>query len=200
MKKKEKLYYNNRIINYMFNDNFIEVPVFYNNIGKSIRFSLESKLEQRKYKLITNLFDDIFYKYGDMIIIVFGDTDPKHRIFRDINPKLAKKYFKSFSLKKITKKVYYKTKKNPDYFVIDSPFYIAYLSKVSDFNINKYLKELYESNIDVNIVFLEVKHGVAIHFYDDRGFDIVCEDKEFAKYLYKKYKDDIMSCNINFID
>ena len=59
-------------------------------------------------------------------------------------------------------------------------------------------KDLYENNLDVNIVFLEVRHGVAIHFYDDRGFDLVCEDKEFAKYLYDKYKDDIMECNIDF--
>ena len=72
------------------------------------------------------------------------------------------------------------------------------MSKVLDFIFNKYLNHLYEEERTVELVFLEVRKGVALHFYDDRGFDIVCEDKEFAKYLYDKYQEDIMECNIDF--
>ena len=35
---------------------------------------------------------------------------------------------------------------------------------------------------------------------DTMLFDIVFEDKIFAKYLYEKYKEDVMMCNINFND
>lgn len=197
MKKLKRLYYKDRIKKYLFNDNFIEVPVFYNNDGKSIRFLLESKLESRKYELITGIIYDVFYKYGSMISVGFGDKGPNHGLFRGISPKLMKKYYKKYSLKRLVK-AYYVSRLDPTYVTIDRPYYIAYYSKTSDFNIDKYLKDLYENNLDVNIVFLEVRHGVAIHFYDDRGFDLVCEDKEFAKYLYDKYKDDIMECNIDF--
>ena len=38
---------------------------------------------------------------------------------------------------------------------------------------------MYESERSVGLVFLEVRKGVAIHFYDDRGFDVVCEVMEF---------------------
>lgn len=189
MKKTKKLYYIDKIPKYMFEDNFIECPLFYNNEGKSIRFLLESKLEQRKYELITNVFYDVFYKYGDMVCVAFGD--------KGYNMSGVKKYFKIFSLKKITKK-FYNSKLDPKYFVINKPFYIAYVSKVSDFKIDKYLKDLYETQLEADLVFLEVSSGIALHFYDYRGFDIVCEDKEFAKYLYDKYKEDIMECNIIF--
>ena len=189
MKKIKKLYYIDKIPKYMFEDNFIECPLFYNNEGKSIRFLLESKLEQRKYELITNVFYDVFYKYGDMVCVAFGD--------KGSNMSGVKKYFKIFSFKKITKKIY-NSKLDPKYFVINKPFYIAYVSKVSDFKIDKYLKDLYEAQLEADLVFLEVSSGIALHFYDYRGFDIVCEDKEFAKYLYDKYKEDIMECNIIF--
>lgn len=189
MKKIDKLYYKNKIIDYMFNDNFIECPLFYNNTGKSIRFLLEGKLEQKKYDLIINVFYDIFYKFGNMVCVSFGD--------KGVDTSVIKKYYRILSLKKIVK-VFYNSKLDPDYFVINKPFYIAYLSKVLDFNINKYLRDLYEDNLDADLVFLNVRHGVALHFYDDRGFDIVCEDKEFAKYLYDKYQEDIMECNIDF--
>lgn len=57
---------------------------------------------------------------------------------------------------------------------------------------------MYESERSADLVFLEVRKGVAIHFYDDRGFDVVCEDMEFSKYLVEKYREDILECNIDF--
>lgn len=45
---------------------------------------------------------------------------------------------------------------------------------------------MYQSERSADLVFLEVRKGVAIHFYDDRGFDVVCEDMEFSKYLVEK--------------
>ena len=68
-----KLYYRNKIKQITFKENWIEQPLFYNNSNKSIRFLLESKLEQRKYDLIKNVFFDIFYEYGNMITLVYAD-------------------------------------------------------------------------------------------------------------------------------
>lgn len=189
MKKLKKLYYQDRIKEIMFEGNWIEVPLFYNNNGKSIRFLLESKLEQKKYDLISNVFYDIFYKYGDIIVMAHGD--------RGINHRNVKEYFKFNSLRRIIK-IHYNSKLDPKWVVLKKPYCVAYLSKVLDFKFNKYLKHLYEEERTVELVFLEVRKGVALHFYDDRGFDIVCEDKEFAKYLYDKYQEDIMECNIDF--
>lgn len=191
MKKIKKSYYKDRIQSIMFEENWIEVPLFYNNAGKSIRFLLESKLEQDKYNLIINILYDVFYKYGDIIIIAFGDKGINHRGVYD--------YFKLFSLKKMFKK-HYESKLDPTWVCFEKPYYVSYLSKMSKFKINKYLKHLYDCQNTVELILLNVRKGVAIHFYDDRGFDIVCEDKIFAKYLFEKYKKDVMKCNINFND
>lgn len=74
-----KLYYRNKIKQITFKENWIEQPLFYNNPNKSIRFLLESKLEQRKYDLIKNVFFDIFYEYGNMITLVYADKGINHR-------------------------------------------------------------------------------------------------------------------------
>ena len=104
----------------------------------------------------------------NLVCVSFGD--------KGVKTSIIKKYYRKLSLKKIVK-VFYNSKLDSNYFVINKPFYTAYLSKVLDFNINKYLRDLYEGNLDADIVFLNVRHGVALHFYDDRGFDIVFEDK-----------------------
>ena len=57
---------------------------------------------------------------------------------------------------------------------------------------------MYESERSADLVFLEIRKGVVIHFHEDRGFDVVCEDMEFAKYLVERYREDILECNIDF--
>ena len=114
-----KLYYQNKIKEITFKDNWIEQPLFYNNPNKSIRFLLESKLEQRKYDLIKNVFFDIFYEYGNMITLVYAD--------KGINHRKIKEYFKYNSLKKMLKE-YYNSKLDPTWLVINKPYYVAYLS------------------------------------------------------------------------
>lgn len=64
-----------RLERYLFEDNWIEPPVYHNNKGKTIRFDLESNSEMEVVKLIDNVFNDIFSIYGDIFVVFYGSED-----------------------------------------------------------------------------------------------------------------------------
>ena len=45
---------------FIFDRNWLEPPLFYNNNGKVLRFDLVSKPENESYRKICDVFDDLF--------------------------------------------------------------------------------------------------------------------------------------------
>ena len=168
--------YKERIDEFLFKKNWIEAPVYYNNKGKVLRFDLLSKSETGSVKFIKNIFDDVFYIDNEMIIIFYGTKLNSWR--------KGKKYFKFLSLKKIFVTKY---ESKIDDMQDEDPYIVACLSKVNKFKFSKYLVDYLADKQSCQIAFISLKKGVALQMYDSRGFDLLSVDKDFLKFLYKKY-------------
>lgn len=177
--------YKERIENFIFNNNWIEPPLYYNNMGKTLRFDLESKSEKESILLIKNIFNDIFFENSKMFIIFYGS--------KYVHWQKGKKYIKLFKFKKILKKNF--VSKNDDYDIEDLNYVVVGMIRTKNFKFNHYIKDYLEDEQTCQIALISLKKGVALNLYDSRGFDVLSLDKNFLKMLFKKYEKDIIEYN-----
>lgn len=67
-----KFEYNDILKEYLFKNNWIEAPLYYNNPGKTLRFDLISKPETESAEKIFSVFDDLFTDGSDMFVVFYG--------------------------------------------------------------------------------------------------------------------------------
>ncbi len=182
--KKVNYNYKDRIEKFLFETNWIEIPLYFNNFGKTIRFDVESKPESEKVELIKTVFNDLFHENGNLFVIFYGSTN--------CNWRAGKKYFKRFSLKKITRKKYSSRDEDP----ADENYYIvACLVRKRAFKFYKFISDYLEDDQKCQLAFANLRNGSAVQFYDCRGFDLFSEDKDFLKELYYKHEKHILEFN-----
>lgn len=179
---KSKIEYSNEsFLSFIFDRNWIEPPLFYNNKGKVLRFDLVSKPESESYQKICNFFDDLFAEGSYMYIVFYGT--------KNINWKNGKNYFKLFSLKKLFNKYYVSRE---DDLEDEQPYVVICQAKKSDFKIKKYLTDYLRGEQNACMIFISRKKSSALHFYDNRGFDFLSEDKNFLQLMFDRYQDYII--------
>lgn len=179
---KSKIEYSNESFeSFIFDRNWVEPPLLYNNKGKVLRFDLVSKPEGESYRKIREFFDDLFTE-GSYIYIVFYGAN-------DYSWKSGKKYFKLFSLKKLFKK-FYATR--DDDFKDENPYIVVCKTRIEYFKIKKYFIDYLRGDQQSCMVFISRKKSSALHFYDNRGFDFLSEDESFLCLMKNKYADYIL--------
>lgn len=145
---------------------------------------MESKSETRGVKLIESICDDVFFETSDLLVVFYGCTGVPWR--------RGKRYFKKFSCKKIFRSRY--NSKDED-MNEDAPYVVACLTKRKYFLFKKYMGDYLEDDIPCQMAFVSLKKGAAIQLHDSRGLDVVSEDIDFLKYLYRTYEKDIIEYN-----
>ncbi len=166
---------------FLFEQHWMEVPLYYNNFGYVIRFDLRSKSASKNYKLVNDCLSDLFVDESYMMVI-FNCCD-------SIKP--DKKYFMPFTLKKLFKYVYISKDKDDD----SNPYVVAYLTKRKYFKSKKYFDDYFSHDRTISMFFYDFERGALIDFYDARGFDIFSEDKDFLRYMFNTYEQDIIDYN-----
>ena len=188
--KKIDFNYKARLEKYIFENNWIEPPLFDNNKGKVLRFDLISKSETQSATLIKNVFDDLFFVNSQLFVIFYGSIDPINR-GGNCNWKNGKKYFKKFGLKKVL----YKNYKSKDEDNDEKNYLVVCVTTRNIFNLKKYLADYLEDKQVCQMAFLSLKKGATIQMYDSRGFDLLSIDQDFLQLLYKKYEKNVVEFN-----
>lgn len=163
---------------FIFDRNWLEPPLFYNNNGKVLRFDLVSKPENESYRKICDVFDDLFAE-GSYVYTVFFGT-------KGFGWKSAKCYFDLFSLRKIIKRQNYVSR--DDDLSDENPYIVVCKTKKANFKQRKFFTEYLRGEHNACIVFFSLKKLSAINFYDNRGFDLFSEDAEFLNLMRERYK------------
>ena len=161
---------------FIFDRNWIEPPLFYNNPSKVLRFNLISQPECESYKLLCNSFDDVFAIGSDVYIVFYGTKDRSW--------KGGKHYFKPFSFKKLLRKSY---ESRDDDLRDENPYIVLCKSRKEAVKRTKYFVEYLRGEQNSCMVFISRKKSVALHYYDNRGFDLQCEDVDFLKLMQNRY-------------
>ena len=182
--------YINNLLKFIFVKNWIELPVYYNNPNKVLRFDFESKPETDCIDMIKKVFDDLFYLSSEMIVVFYGS---KH-----INWKSGKKYFKFFSLKKITKKEY--KSKDSDLDDWDKPYIVICKTSRKEMKLETYLRDYINDFQSCQMVLINYKKGVALHMYDRRGLDLLSVDEQLLVRIYQKHYEFICESNRDEIE
>jgi len=169
-------YSKDSFIDILFDRNSIEPPIFYNNPGKALRFDLINKPEKDNFNFLNSIFDDLFVENSHMYVVFFGARNSHWKTGH---------YFKPFSLKKILKHSYVSRDKD----VIDEkPYVVVCQTRRKYFNSKKYFMEYLNNELKSSMLFLSRKLGAIIQFYDNRGVDLLCEEKDFRKTMFERYE------------
>ena len=174
--------YKERLITFIFERNWIELPLFYNNADDEVmRFDFESKPETYCANTIREVFDDVFFQDSELLVILYGTNSTPAGCGKS-------KYFSH--MRKIFKKYY----KSRDEYVFDDeePYIIAYRTNRKHFDLDKYLADYFCDDQRINAISISLKKGVAISLYDCRGMDLVINDPVFCDIMKKKYAEFLM--------
>lgn len=175
------------IKSFIFGDNWLEPPYYYNNLGKVLRFDLIGKSEQDTYRLINNCLSDLFINESYMYVIFYCTKSISWN----------KRYFYPFTMRKIFKKKY--TSKVDEDKNEENPYVVVGLTKRKYFKDKKYFGEYLRGERTCAMAFLSCKKKAAVHFYDSRGFDLFSDNLDFLKGEYSRYKEYIIESDKNEI-
>ncbi|WP_341347101.1 DUF3885 domain-containing protein [Paenibacillus sp. FSL H3-0469] len=181
-------------------------PLFY-NAPFGIRFEaggevnvMEKRVQQIKYRAVT-LYNAVNHENDDIYLVIFMDSWEEHPV--DYFEKDVLKIFESFIIgtdsRQINKKEQEYRYNDPD--EQDNTVTIRYWVKLKskELNIDNLLYAVANRAIgnDVNGIvgdlFLvnETRKSI-FYLYDDRGLDIVAENKEILRPIYEQYNDWIL--------
>ena len=167
---------------FLFEENWIEAPLYHNNKGKTIRFDLVPKLKKERKKLINQMISDLFPLQEKFFVVFYGTIEFHWRE--------GKKYCKASKLERITEKAFETKLEDPG----DEGYHCVVCSiKRKYFNFRRFFRD-YLRDDGCQMAFFNQEKTV-IQFYDSRGFDVLSNNKEFLKELYKKYEKDVIEYN-----
>ena len=126
-----KFEYNDILKEYLFKNNWIEAPLYYNNLGKTLRFDLISKPETESVEKIFSVFDDLFMDSSDMFVVFYGGGG--------IGWWSSKHYFQWGKLKKLFLEKY--NSKAASDWVEPYTYVVVYQTQRKFFKLKKYLDD-----------------------------------------------------------
>ncbi len=135
--------YKERLLKFIFERNWIELPLFYNTADDEVmRFDFKSKPETYCANTIREVVDDVFFEDSEMLVILYGNNDfntaySKRRYFRRMR-RIFKQYYKS---------------RDEYNFDESEPYIVAYRTNRKHFNLNKYLADYFCDDQRVDAVF-----------------------------------------------
>ncbi len=171
------------IRSFLFEENWLEPPLYHNNLGKTLRFDLIGKPETESYQLVLDFLSDLFINESYMYVIFYCN---KH------SP-LNKRYFRPFAVKKLFKANYLpKTDEEKNE---EQPHMIVGLTKRKYFKAEKYFGEYLRGEQASLMAFVSLKKGAVLQFYDQRGFDLFSTDLNFLRMEYSRHSEYIIEYN-----
>lgn len=170
---------------FMFKENWLEIPFYFNNKGKTLRFDLESKGEKESKKLIEDIFDELFAENSYIYIANY----------KPISTIRISKYFKTAKKKQ---KIHFNTR-DEDY-QNEKNFVEIFITSTKYFKKEKFIQDYLKDEGAGATAFISAKKGVAINFYDSRGFDFFSTDSVFLKRIENKYKEYLYDFSKDNID
>lgn len=158
---------------FMFKENWLEVPFYFNNPEKTLRFDLESMGELESKELVDKILSEVFVEDSYMY---FADTKP-------ISGLRIHVYFKVAKRKHVIK---FNTREP---YVNDENSYVnLFVTRARYFKKKKFIQDYLNDEGPGWSTFISAKKRVALNFYDARGFDIFSTDSVFLKRIENKYK------------
>ncbi len=168
---------------FIFEENWLEPPLYYNNFGKALRFDLVGKPETESYQLLNDYLSDLFIDESYMYVIFYCNKSSP----------LNKRYFSPFTLKNIFKENYLsKTDEDENE---DKPYVIVGLTKRKYFKAEKYFGEYLRGEQACQMTFVSLKKRAALQFYDSRGFDLFSTNPDFLRLEYDRHSKYVIEYN-----
>jgi len=184
---------------------YLKKPLFYNS-SIAIRFEMgggvdtpEKRVKQVKQRAI-KLFNALHKPSDEIYFVLFIDKWDNESIsdIENIVSKVFSNYISKIDFRNVIKQVQEFRYKDLD--DIDDIVTIRYCADVKYQQLK--LEELVEAianrtlglepTVDGDIYLLNKTSKTIFHLYDDRGLDILAENKEILKSIYEKYNDWIL--------
>lgn len=163
-------------IKFITTDLHVDIPLFYNNIGKSIKFDFEDVDVERASNVIEEVIHLLFAK-RPLWVCEYGSITGSGMLDNGL-----------FSTCPKIEIIPYISSVDKDYFEYDHDAIACVRTNIDTFCVRKYIAYVLEYEFISNTIFLidEVK-GIALYAYDRRGMDIAARDNAVLRQLLKKF-------------
>ena len=166
----------NNLIRFITNDLHVDIPLYYNNLGKAVKFDFENVDTERTENVIETVIHILFTdrpfwvcEYGS----ITGSGILGSGLFT-VCPKIEV--------------IPYVSSVDKDDFEYDHDAIACVHTNIDTFSIRNYISYVLEYEFISNTIFLidEVK-GIALYAYDRRGMDIAATDDALLEQLLEKF-------------
>ncbi|MDR1939714.1 MAG: DUF3885 domain-containing protein [Clostridiales bacterium] len=176
-----------RLYRQLTEDIWIEMPLYYYNLGRSIRFEIaeHGQYEEKNImSFILSLCNDMFF--SDKLIAV-QITDAEVRCIKTISNLLGENNKSRFVYTFMSKA------EDEDYQVMQKAR--VYIINNNEDVLKVLLSRAYEMKLDSQLFLVDVNQKCAINIYDERGCDVVILDTTIRRTIYNKYSDWVFEYN-----
>ncbi len=166
----------NNLIKFITKDLHVDIPLYYNNLGKAIKFDFENVDTECAENIIETVIHILFAdrpfwvcEYGS----ITGSEILGNELFATC-PKIEV--------------IPYISSVDKDDFEYDQDAIACVHTNIETFSVRKYISYVFEYEFISNTIFLidEVK-GIALYAYDRRGMDIAATDDAILEQLLEKF-------------
>lgn len=154
----------------------VDIPLYYNNPGKSIRFDFEDVDTEQTENIIKAV---VYLLFGchPFWICEYGSVTGKAILERGllaVAPKISV--------------IPYISSVDKDYFEYEHDAIACAHTNIQAFSVCKYISYVLEKDFISNSIFLiDEVHEVALYVYDRRGMDVASTDNDVLKRLLEKF-------------
>ena len=166
----------NNLIKFITKDLHVDIPLYYNNLGKAIKFDFENVDTECAENIIETVIH-ILFADRPFWVCEYGSITGSEILGNEL-----------FSTCPKIEVIPYISSVDKDDFEYDQDAIACVHTNIETFSVRKYISYVFEYEFISNTIFLidEVK-GIALYAYDRRGMDIAATDDAILEQLLEKF-------------